>query len=1103
MPRHATDLYDEAAVERRFGSGTLRKAQGYISAVADLEIAPERIAAKVKGSAPRPYRVTVHVGKDLAGRPYLEPSCTCPVGYLCKHAAAVLIAARVWEAKRRAGGVPEVNPALLAWLDKLRVLRGKASAVPRRRTPTHCLLYSIQVTEDDDQPAIGMHKARLNKLGTIAAVEGWDNVERALLAPPSFVGAEDEAILRQLWPLRAHAGYWSEYRYPAQGPRGAEALRLIAATGRLYLGNPDRGKRLQQGATRSAALMWRPVADTPEVGLRLESQPPASGILPCQPLWYVDAEREEAGELTVPCDHALAVALLEMPALGEADVAVAAAALAELAPELPAPPAEATLGLATLDVAPRPLLSLSAVPFFRGYSVDFGAFAPLQFDYGAPGFDYQGIRVAPGEDREFRRMEDGSLLRLKRRTAEEASWLAMLTRHGLRELKGPMRRGLDAAGLPDAAYAPADPQGWRRFVAEGLPALRAAGWQIEVSPKFQYLVVEPEAWVGELAETQDQGYALELGIVVDGRTVSLTPLLAELFERDHRWLHGQALDKIADDEPIALRTADGGGLRVRAQRLKPLVRNLIDLFDAQPGAERLKLSRLDTARLDALAGSWQFAGADGLRGFAQRLRDGGLAQVAPPAGLKATLRAYQAQGLAWLQLLRTEGLAGVLADDMGLGKTVQALAHLLLEKESGRLDRPALVVCPTSLLHNWRDEAQHFAPALSVLTLHGPQRAELFDSVPRHDLVLTSYPLLWRDVDQLAAHEFSFVILDEAQMVKNAASRGAAAVRKLRSRHRLALTGTPLENHLGELWTLFDFLLPGFLGTREDFTRRFRTPIEKQGDIVRSELLARRVKPFLLRRRKEDVARELPPKSVMVREVALEGGQRDLYETVRAAMQAKVSALLAGKGLNRSHIEVLDALLKLRQVCCDPRLLKLPQAQRVKESAKLQLLAQMLPELAEEGRRVLVFSAFAEMLALIAGELDRLELAYVTLTGQTKDRAGVVKRFQSGQVPVFLISLKAGGVGLNLTAADTVIHYDPWWNPAAEDQATDRAHRIGQDKPVFVYKLVAAGSIEDKILALQERKAGIARGVLGEAEAGKLEFTEADIAALLAPLAGG
>jgi SNF2 family DNA or RNA helicase len=309
-----------------------------------------------------------------------------------------------------------------------------------------------------------------------------------------------------------------------------------------------------------------------------------------------------------------------------------------------------------------------------------------------------------------------------------------------------------------------------------------------------------------------------------------------------------------------------------------------------------------------------------------------------------------------------------------------------------------------------------------------------------------------------------------------------------------------MENHLGELWAQFDFLLPGFLGDSKDFTRRWRTPIEKGGDILRRELLAKRIKPFILRRRKDEVAKELPPKSIVLRTVELEGGQRDLYETVRAAMDEKVRQEVASKGFKRSQIVILDALLKLRQVCCDPRLLSLPSAQKVKESAKLDLLMGMLPELIEEGRRVLLFSQFTSMLDLIVEAVEKAKIPYVMLTGQTRDRETAVRRFQDQEVPLFLISLKAGGVGLNLTAADTVIHYDPWWNPAAEDQATDRAHRIGQTKPVFVYKLIAAGSIEERIVALQDKKASLAAAVLsGDAE-GDLKFTEADLANLFAPL---
>ncbi|MEG0195492.1 MAG: SNF2-related protein, partial [Stenotrophomonas sp.] len=401
-------------------------------------------------------------------------------------------------------------------------------------------------------------------------------------------------------------------------------------------------------------------------------------------------------------------------------------------------------------------------------------------------------------------------------------------------------------------------------------------------------------------------------------------------------------------------------------------------------------------------------------------------------GLRATMRSYQLEGLSWLQYLRQQGLGGVLADDMGLGKTLQTLAHLLVEKQSGRLDRPALVVVPTSLLHNWQSEAARFTPDLRVLALHGPARDAQFQAIAEHDLILTTYPLLWRDEQALQAHSYHLLILDEAQQVKNPRSRAAVTLRTLQARHRLCLTGTPLENHLGELWTQFDFLLPGLLGSEKQFNQHWRHPIERGSDHRRAQLLAQRMRPFILRRRKDQVASELPPKTVITRTVVMEGGQRELYETVRVAMEKQVREAINGSGLARSHIVVLDALLKLRQVCCDPRLLPGETPARNAGSAKLDLLREMLPSMVEEGRRILLFSQFTGMLALIAQALDGMGLAYVTLTGDTQNRVTPVQRFMQGEVPVFLISLKAGGVGLNLTAADTVIHFDPWWNPAAE-----------------------------------------------------------------------
>ncbi|PTA68148.1 SNF2-related protein [Deinococcus arcticus] len=432
--------------------------------------------------------------------------------------------------------------------------------------------------------------------------------------------------------------------------------------------------------------------------------------------------------------------------------------------------------------------------------------------------------------------------------------------------------------------------------------------------------------------------------------------------------------------------------------------------------------------------------------------------------------------------------------------TVQTLAHLLIEKESGRADRPSLVVAPTSVMGNWQAEAARFAPGLRLLTLHGKDRRALFGQIPAHDLVLTTYPLLPRDITELGAHEYHLVILDEAQNIKNTRTAAAKAAGSLSARHRLALTGTPLENHLGELWSQFNFLAPGLLHDEKTFRELYRTPIEKRGEASRRAALAARVRPFILRREKRDVARELPPKTEIPVRVTLDGDQRDLYETVRVTTEARVREELRARGLSRSTIAILDALLKLRQAATDPRLVKLDAARGVQGNAKLEWLHTHLPQMVEEGRRVLIFSGFATLLRHLEGWLREEGLPYSMITGSTQDRQRQIDAFQSGQTHVFLITLKAGGVGLNLTAADTVIHYDPWWNPAAEDQATDRAYRIGQDKPVFVYKLIAAGSVEERILDLQARKASLARGVLDGGLSDATQLTSADLDRLFAPL---
>jgi SNF2 family DNA or RNA helicase len=437
---------------------------------------------------------------------------------------------------------------------------------------------------------------------------------------------------------------------------------------------------------------------------------------------------------------------------------------------------------------------------------------------------------------------------------------------------------------------------------------------------------------------------------------------------------------------------------------------------------------------------------------------------------------------------------------MGLGKTVQTLAHLMIDKAAGRLDRPSLIVCPTSLIPNWTAEARRFAPGLSVLPLHGAARKASFGLIPKYDLVLSTYPLLSRDHEVLLEQDWHAVILDEAQSIKNPNAETTRQALRLKARQRLCLSGTPLQNHLGELWSLFDFLAPGFLGGQKSFKSRYRTPIEKHGDLDRQDVLNRRIRPFMLRRTKEEVITELPPKTEIVEPVEMETNQRAIYEAIRLSMHAKVQAAIAQKGLARSGIIILDALLKMRQACCDPRLLKLKTVAQTKAgSAKLDRLMEMLSIMFAEGRRVLLFSQFTEMLALIQSRLEDDEVSFVKLTGDTKDRSTPVKQFQAGDVPLFLISLKAGGVGLNLTAADTVIHYDPWWNPAVEDQATDRAHRIGQTKKVFVHRLVTLGTIEEKMEVLKEKKRAIVASVMDAEHGGALSLTEADIEDLFAP----
>ncbi|MGM0578447.1 MAG: DEAD/DEAH box helicase [Myxococcota bacterium] len=493
-----------------------------------------------------------------------------------------------------------------------------------------------------------------------------------------------------------------------------------------------------------------------------------------------------------------------------------------------------------------------------------------------------------------------------------------------------------------------------------------------------------------------------------------------------------------------------------------------------------RVPRFHAPVLDALVAEAELDADEEWRRLSARLRNfSGLEDEPLPEGLEAELRHYQKHGYDWLCFLRDSGFHGILADDMGLGKTVQALAFIQAEKEADRLEHPVLVVAPTSVTANWVEEAARFTPELESIRLVGPNRDKLYRKVKDADLVVTSFALLRLDINRLQRRSWHTVILDEAQHIKNPHSQTALSAKKLTARHRLALTGTPLENTLLELWSIFDFLMPGFLDDEKNFRDRYvRSGAEKPEDI---EGLRIKVAPFMLRRVKDEVATELPPKTEQIYRVPLAPKQRELYEEVRALTRKRVMSAIQNKGLSGSTITILDALLKLRQVACHPNLAKLDIAEGVDESAKHEILHELIEEAVAEDHRALIFSQFTSHLKIVREWLDAEGIDYFYLDGRTRNRQKLVDRFNSPKgPPLFLISLKAGGTGLNLTAADYVIHLDPWWNPAVEDQATDRAHRIGQTRPVVVYKLVAEDTVEEKIIKLQDSKRELFEAVVAK-----------------------
>ncbi len=617
------------------------------------------------------------------------------------------------------------------------------------------------------------------------------------------------------------------------------------------------------------------------------------------------------------------------------------------------------------------------------------------------------------------------------------------------------------------------------FIVAGIPLL-PEGWEKRV-PKLPR--VRSKSPSPKVSVRSKNGSVLDLEALVevegDEGLITFRDLL--------RWLH---------EGRRWVTLADGSVAKLDAKILQPVAEAAGAIeFDKGGHAE---ISTLELGTLSHLLSAVPSAEvAKEVRGLMSNMTGEKAAKAPKKAkALTAKLREYQQSGFAWLWQLHENRMTGILADDMGLGKTVQAIALLTKVKETDG-DMPSLIVCPTSVLSVWKQEVKKWAPSLNVLVWHGQDRAENKRLLKKTDVVVTSYTLMRRDIEELSAMKFRYVILDEAQYIKNWHTNTAKSARELQAEHKLALSGTPVENHLVDLWAIFDFLAPGFLGKLGDFQKNFVKPIE-DGDMAALEALRARVRPFVMRRKKEDVASELPPKTEQTYYVQMGKPQLALYNRILKAAKSEISGRIEELGIDKAQMTILAALTRLRQVCTDPQLLGLPEGQTVPPSAKLEAFKELIADAVGSGRKVLVFSQFVEMQKILSDAMNELGIEHLWLHGGTKNREELVQKFQRKDgPPVFLISLKAGGSGLTLTEADTVIHYDPWWNPAVEDQATDRAHRIGQDKPVMVYRLVMEDTVEQKMVELGAEKRKVAESALGrDATLGK-KLTMEDVERLL------
>lgn len=626
-----------------------------------------------------------------------------------------------------------------------------------------------------------------------------------------------------------------------------------------------------------------------------------------------------------------------------------------------------------------------------------------------------------------------------------------------------------------------DQQKILNFLGGGLPALRRRGWKLDLAEKLEAVTDSMRSVLPlvKIRDTANGNFDINYVFDAQGKEVSPVEIQAALNRGDGYilkdgevfLLDAKAIETMHDvfrDTAASQGGAAPGWFRVRGIHA-PFVKSSLDAL-----ADVIETD-------DSLAPYWRETAIAKNRETASKYESVDLGR------LETVLRPYQKEGVYWMRFLEKAGMCGLLADEMGLGKTLQTLTWLSLAAKSEGTRRPSLIVCPTSLVRNWESESEKFTPWMKTLVISGPNRTDDFPKIDSADIVITSYALLQRDFDEAwLGRDFNAVVLDEAQHIKNRQTKNAKAVKMLSSQKRLVLTGTPVENSVADVWSIFDFLMPGYLGDYESFKLGYEEPIADGGSAAEDALarLKRKLHPFILRRVKKTVAKDLPDKIIKVSYCPMDEDTQREYNEALMKTRRQAGDMIKAKGFTKSKFEILAMLMKLRQIA---------------SLGKLNAFMEQLQSAISGGHKILVFSQFVKMLQIIASQLQEESIPFCYLDGSTKDRLGECNRFnRDPKIPVFLISLMAGGTGLNLTGADMVIHYDPWWNPAVEAQATDRAHRIGQKKTVYVMKMIASGSVEERVLALQKKKEAVISATVSTTDSAVMEkLTSEDIASLL------